>query len=452
MKYLIFFMFACCLFSTAGYAQQPKCGAQLIKEAAIARNPDMANRFLSIKTSQMQQAAAYSQSKNNAALQKTTSIGTIPVIFHIVLDAAQLNQIGGAAGVAQRVDSQMAVINRDFNAQNGDSSLIPAAFKPLYGNVGISFGLAHRTPSGASTPGYEIITTTAVGFSDPNSSYSTAKHSSSNGADIWDPTSYLNVWVINPLGANGLLGVTVPSSFIYQAMAFPATEQGIVLNYGAFGVQVGSMYFINNITLGRTLTHELGHFFEIWHVWGDDNGACPPPGAGQDDGIADTPPQADATYGCPNFPTTDSCSKVSPGIMFMNYMDYTDDGCMHLFTKGQVNSMTPNVLLGGENYPLTTHPEILTYPASISSLELLYPLTITPNPSYGNINVYFTALPPSLKDIIVLNMLGEIVWQGNKSNFNDNNLNINLNGLSKGLYFVQCRLQEGNITRRIILQ
>ena len=434
------------------YAQQPKCGAQLIKEAAIARNPNFANKLLDIRNTQAQQAEAYEQSKKNGALQKTTSIGTIPVIFHIVLDAAQLNQIGGAAGVAQRVDSQMAVINRDFNAQNADSNLIPAAFKALYGNVGITFGLAHRTPLGASTPGYEIITSTAVGFSDPNNSYSTAKHTSSNGADIWDPTSYLNVWVINPLGASGLLGVTVPSSFIYQAMAFPANEQGIVLNYGAFGVKVGTMYFISNITLGRTLTHELGHFFEIWHVWGDDNGACPPPGTGQDDGIADTPPQADATFGCPNFPTTDSCSKISPGIMFMNYMDYTDDGCMHLFTKGQVNSMTPNVLFAGENYPLTTHPQLLSYPASVSNVEIAYPITITPNPSNGNITVYFASLPQSLKDIIVLNMLGEVVWHSDKISFNDNIININLNGLSKGLYFVQCRLQEGNITRRIILQ
>ena len=86
--------------------------------------------------------------------------------------------------------------------------------------------------------------------------------------------------------------------------------------------------------LGRTGTHEVGHYFNLDHVWGPGNGGC-----GQDDGVADTPLQSAPNYSCPSFPETDNCSGLPNGVMFSNYMDYVDDACMTIFTTGQKTRM-----------------------------------------------------------------------------------------------------------------
>src|SRR5690606_27853362 len=103
--------------------------------------------------------------------------------------------------------------------------------------------------------------------------------------------------------------------------------------------------------LGRTLTHELGHFFELFHPNGDDL-SCPANG-GDDDGISDTPPSYTNKIRNPVFPVTDQCSPNFPGVMFMNYMDYCDDLSLYMFTMEQCSVMHANVLPGGYAYSLT---------------------------------------------------------------------------------------------------
>jgi len=130
------------------------------------------------------------------------------------------------------------------------------------------------------------------------------------------------------------------------------------------------------------------------HIWGDDFGSCPNSG-GTDDGMADTPPQANYTYGCPTFPVTDGCSKsADTGIMFMNYMDYTNDACMYMFTNDQAKAMYAEVSPGGESYSLTQHPELLAVPdvPAISTSNL----SIYPNPTTGKINLTFAPAPKDL--------------------------------------------------------
>jgi len=110
-----------------------------------------------------------------------------------------------------------------------------------------------------------------------------------------------------------------------------ALTDGVVIGYQYFGtIGTASPPF----NLGRTATHEVGHWLYLYHIWGDDNGSC----AGSDL-VADTPNQGAENYSCPNFPLLDACSPVSPGVMFMNYMDYTDDRCMNIFSLGQSSRM-----------------------------------------------------------------------------------------------------------------
>ena len=198
----ILFVFACILFLAphslfSQNAHNPnKCGMEIMKAALIARNPIWEQRIEDQRNSLQGISDAWEmQSKADRMAGKTTSFPTIPVIFHILVTYSQYVQLGGNAGIAQRIDSQIAVINRDYNAQNADSVLIPSGWKHLYANVGIQFGLAHTNPYGTGTPGFEIsiIPDAPGGFTSASNSYSDAKHSSTGGFDAWDVTKYINV-------------------------------------------------------------------------------------------------------------------------------------------------------------------------------------------------------------------------------------------------------------------
>lgn len=242
---------------------------------------------------------------------------SIPVVVHVLLDDPSLV-------TDAQIQSQIDVLNRDYNAVNPDISQVPSVWQPIIGNTQIHFCLAQRTPGDEPTNGIvRVKTAPGQSFSILNGA-ADAKYAATGGTDGWDHSKYLNIWVTRLSG--NYLGVAAP-----PGTGYPLEQEGVVIQYTAFGTtgSVGRVY-----NLGRTATHEIGHYFGLKHIWGDDNGGCT-----IDDGIADTPLQGDNTYGCPSFPKLDNCSPTFPGIMFMNYMDYTDDACMHLFTAGQVDRM-----------------------------------------------------------------------------------------------------------------
>jgi hypothetical protein len=415
------------------HAQQntPKCGYSSLRDGII-------HKYGLAAWQQMQV-----QNKPPGAAKSTVAgHDTIPVIFHIILTQLQINNLGKEAGISKLIDSQLRVINRDFNAMNPDSVLIPDAFKPLYGNAGIKFALAHTAPDGSATPGYEITTTTLNGFNLVGSTgsgfgFSDAKYKSSGGADAWDYTTYLNVWLFRGLDNNkatNILGLTVSPSLTYGSYSLPKNELGVVLNYTGW---------VGNFS-ARTLTHELGHYFELRHTWGDDDGACPDNG-GADDGITDTPPQSRETYGCPTFPKFDACSKSGAGIMFMNYMDYTDDACQHLFTKEQVERMESTIALNAASYSLTQHAGVLQFPGAAAEDEYI----IYPNPARTYVNIYFTKTSSSLQSIRIVNTLGQVVAEevpAAQKGF----YNFHLSG--SGIYFVHLYFANRKEIKKVELQ
>jgi len=446
-----FLLMALCVpaLSNLSWAQTTdKCGYNFIHAAAVKRNPNF-----DAEHATMRQEAIRNASLTGAKLTTPTAV-TVPVVFHIVLDSDYLKLMDPAT-ISDRVNSQIAVLNEDYNKGNADSSKIPGVFKTRYGNPAIRFGLARVDPHGNPTPGWEVIVTTKNGFElnndDPGAN---VKHVDSGGADAWDVTKYINVWITNFL-VNGspstTIGLTIMPSYTVGTGAYPKDEMGIMLRYDAWGRRSSSTEnFFANIDQGRTLTHEMGHYFEMVHIWGDDFGKCPNSG-GTDDGMADTPPQADATYGCPTFPVTDACSKsVDTGIMFMNYMDYTNDACMYMFTNDQANAMYTEVSPGGESYSLTQHPELL----AVSDVPAISTsnLSIYPNPTAGKINLTFTPAPKDLEAISVVNILGQKVWERNINRQQISILNIDLSGTTKGIYFIECQYSKGKEVRKIMLQ
>jgi hypothetical protein len=284
-----------------------RCATMEVLQRSLENNPALREGYEN-DILRIQQLAA-ERAGNPLAREMATPV-YIPVVFHIVLpDPTEVTD--------KMIEDQLNVLNRDFAGLNGDSVNIPAAFKPLFGKSRIQFVLAKRTPANLPSTGIERIVTTQTSFSTNNN----VKHVATGGANAWSSTRFLNVWVCNL--SDGILGYsTFPTSAT-------ADEQGIVIyNVSLPG---GSLAGYND---GRTLTHETGHFFFLYHIWGDDNGAC-----SGSDGVSDTPNQADASAGCHSGVVTDACATTAPGIMYQNYMDYSSDGCMAMFTLLQVTRM-----------------------------------------------------------------------------------------------------------------
>ena len=296
-----------------------RCGLGIVMEKYFRQHPEYKSEFE--KRQQAFQARYETMLRQKAAapalLQRANAIMTIPVVVHIVLPDPSIV-------TDDQVQSEIDVLNADYAGLNADSTNIPPAFKGVFGKSQIRFCLAEHDPTGESSNGIVRVssgTVSVAGQNDP------VKSSSSGGSDAWNISKYLNIWVCDMQG--GLLGYC----FLPQTPGLPDAEVGVVNNYTAFGT-IGTAQAPYD--KGRTTTHEIGHYFNLIHIWGASgcDASC-----SDSDGVADTPNQNACTFGAPAFPLTDVCNTVAPGIMFMNYMDYSDDGVMCLFTQGQVDRM-----------------------------------------------------------------------------------------------------------------
>ena len=251
------------------------------------------------------------------------TIITIPVVVHVVWETNTHN-ISDA-----QIQSQIDVLNEDYRRTNIDKINTPNVWQTIAADSEIEFCLATIDPNGNPSSGIERIQTTHGQFG-MNSDIHT---SSAGGADDWPNDDYLNIWVCNI--QSGLLGyASQPSNFIGDG-------DGLVIGHQYFG-RTGTVQAPYH--KGRTATHEIGHWLNLSHVWGV-SGAC------GNDQVSDTPKQETENYSCPAFPLNpNSCNTTNlNGDMFMNYMDYTNDACMNLFTNGQKNRMRAAINLYRSN-------------------------------------------------------------------------------------------------------
>ncbi|NJB87287.1 hypothetical protein GGR26_003067 [Lewinella marina] len=247
---------------------------------------------------------------------------TIPVVVHVVYNTAAEN-ISDA-----QVQSQIDALNDLFRATNAGVGSVPSAFSSQVADLQIQFALAQRDPDCEPTNGITRTATTVTAFTkDPTASTATVrnpvKFSSTGGTEGWPSDEYLNIWVCDIAGTT--LGYAAwPADFATR----PA-EDGIVMDYTAFGT-TGTVSPTYN--LGRVCAHEIGHWLNLRHIWGDDS-ALADICSGTDE-VDDTPNQGSFNASCPAFPST-SCGNGPDGDMFMNHMDYTTDACRTMFTVGQ---------------------------------------------------------------------------------------------------------------------
>jgi hypothetical protein len=297
MKKLILIPFLCLLFSCV-HNEQPPCDV-------------VTNDSMNVRMDSMEVKVNSFLAKKQATI--ISGMVVIPVVFHVLYNQPVQN-ISDA-----QLMSQIDVLNKDYSATNTDITSVPAAFKPLIGNAGFQFVLAKRTPDGKPMLPNGIIrkATAVTSFSSDGS----VCLSSMGGDDAWNTSQYLNIWVCQKSGAAGYSA--------YPWSGNPQTD-GIIMGYNYVGT-VG--VFTNNWSylLGRTLTHEVGHWFGLVHIFGIGN--C------TDDLVADTPIMTGSSGGglCHSF--TPDCANSPNGSIVNDYMDYDNDGCRFFFTQGQCTRM-----------------------------------------------------------------------------------------------------------------
>lgn len=303
-------------------AQYKRCASHEVYERMLKEDPQFAANRARIE----RETREWIEKNGN---NKLGAVITIPVVFHVVYNTSAQN-IPDA-----RIIEQLNVLNQDFGRTNADAVNTPSVWQGIAANTNIQFCLAQRDPSGNPTNGIVRKSTTVTSFTTNDN----IKRSANGGSDAWPRDQYLNIWVGNLSG--GLLGYA-------QFPGGPAATDGVVVLYSSVGGP-NNPGTATPYHLGRTATHEVGHWLNLYHIWGDDGTGC----SGSDQ-VSDTPNQAGATSGCPTFPKTDACTSTSPGIMFMNYMDYSYDACMNMFTNGQSSRM--NATLNGTRISLQSSP------------------------------------------------------------------------------------------------
>lgn len=370
----------------------------------------------------------------------------IPVVVHVVGNNTIQNAI-----TDPRVQEQIDVLNTDYAGLNTHpmNAFTPSATYKT--DTKLRFCLAKRDPNGNATTGIERRTGSGV----PSSfSYGTLmKHQSSGGLDQWNPQKYMNIWVCNLSG--GLCGF---AEFPTNPLS---SNYGVVINYKYFG-KTGAEAPYN---LGGTTSHEIGHCFNLLHIWGDDGGSCT-----YNDGITvtDTPNQADATYGnhLPynslsnpggNFyntgqnstTLTDACSTTSPGIQYMNFMDYTDDVEYSNFTPKQKGRIDAVFAPGQPLNPLKT--SLGCTPVGIEEGNFIQDVTIYPNPTNDEININFNLANANNVDVSIYNLLGKKVYSSEKNNISVFNSIVDLRNQASGVYFVKIKTAKQTVTQKITL-
>lgn len=372
--------------------------------------------------------------KQRKGMQKNgTTIITIPVVVHVVYYGSDLP--GNNENISlEQVQSQIQVLNQDFRKMAGTPG-------DGFGvDTMIQFTLAQVDPNGDPTDGVDRYQTNVNKYT-TNEALENLKMFT-----IWDPSQYFNMWTVDMGGGevSGLLGYAQFPDYNLEGLNLPgqATNEytdGVVINYKNFGSAdlVDNPAFNPPYQYGRTATHETGHFLGLRHIWGD-QGNCQ-----GSDYCDDTPRQNDKTQGSPCLwgAEPDTCPQIGFD-MFQNYMDYTNDECMSVFTQDQLDRMI--IIL--ENAPRRQSLVTSTVggPLSTAEHQMLAGTRVYPNPAQNilNITVDNGELPDNYT---VYNSIGQTI--ANVKVTGDANLTVNTSAYSNGIYFI--KVDKGNESKTI---
>lgn len=409
----------------ASFAQRI-CGSVLYNRQMLQADPSLQNKYNQVE---LQIAKTLLQKNTRARDTITSEIINIPVVIHVLYKSAEQNITDA------QIQSQLEVLNLDYSLQNADRVNTPLVFKKLAADISIKFCLAQVDPNNKKTNGIIRKYTNADNYAADDA----MKFSASGGDDAWDNKKYLNIWICT-LAGRSLGYSSLPGD--------PASRDGIVIAYDAFGT-TGTLRPVFN--KGRTATHEVGHWLGLKHIWGDND--C------GDDGVEDTPAQQSYNFGCPSFPHLSACSPDANGDMFMNYMDFSNDACMNMFSNGQKKRMRAMFANGNiRNSFLTSYAcdSTLIQGGPVAGADTVKPAVAKvfakfyPNPVESSVTIECkSASKLSVRTLIIFNVAGVKIYA---TTINKEKSTFNLSFLSEGIYFIKVGEGAEATTTKIFKQ
>jgi hypothetical protein len=346
----------------------------------------------------------------------------VPVVFHIIWSDTEENISD------ELLLSQIQVLNDDFNRNNVDLINVPSAFQKYVGNPSISFCLATMAPDGRPAQGiirHQTDIDKIGGQFEFESGRKLLKHNDLGGSSAWETDRYLNIWVSGR--QDGILGfATFPDETILDG------EDGIEIDYRAIGLQENATY---NFNLGRTLTHEIGHYLNLDHLWGKTI-SC----NGDGDMVDDTPKQGEAYFGCPTEPQY-SCDSRD---MISNFMNFTNDRCLNFFTRGQSSRMLDALFryryrlissgICSDDNPLPEDPLKISIIRQ-TRLGLQINLGFMPSVDY---------------QLYLYDITGQLIWSEKQNSLSIHLIN-NSTALSSGVYVVSMIYEGNRFARKVFI-
>lgn len=415
----IFTLLFVCLATALVHAQAYRCGYVEAMQAREAQTPGYIAAC----------DKAFQELKQQSAI-RSNDVYKIKTVFHVLYNDQNQNVPDSV------IYNQLAILNQDYRRQNPDSVNTRSLFVPFAGDAKIEFVLADKDPQGNPTTGiHRVQSATSFALAPFNDN---VKQASAGGTDAWDTRYYLNIWVCDmslPLIGPAVLGYAYPPNNLPN---WPANSgatapelEGVVIHYQAIGSNNPFVGVLDNLVdRGRTATHEIGHFLGLRHIWGD--GDCT-----QDDGVDDTPDASDNAQQQCDW-TKNTCTE-STGAQFPdmieNYMDYSADSCMNLFTRKQIDIM--RAVLEGPRYDL-----IAWNLSDISESDLTKQFSISPNPAQQQLRLNFDNPQQLAYQLYIQNTLGKSLMQP-ISGSQHLNQTLDLAAFAPGVYVVTIVLENG---------
>lgn len=368
----------------------------------------------------------------NAGHERTSALITVPVVVHVVY-------ITPAQNISdQQIYSQIAILNQDYRRLNADTINTPTVFDSIAADIGIEFCLATLDPSGNPTNGITRTSSTGGTFGSFFNPFSEdVKSTATGGIDPWPTNEYLNIWVCNLFP--GLLGYA----------QFPGGDpalDGVAITFTAFG-NMGTVTAPS--LLGRTASHECGHWFGLFHIWGDDSDCVT-----GSDSIPDTPNASGASSSDCQV-TRNSCSNedpywgtFDPNDMVQNYMDYSHDSCMNMFTLGQKARMMSFLYSDPSRFALFTSPAGCN-PASTHEFSFDQFFQLYPNPTNGEVMISYFGKWSSNMSVEIQDISGRTVLT---KQVNTYSYSLDLGNFPSGIYTIRFMGDGGVAMKKIIKQ
>ena len=427
----------------------PRCGFELIWKNLEGANPGFRAQY------DAQFATAGTASK------PTGDIYYIPVVFHVLYNTPAENLPDSV------IQNQIAVLNGAYRKQHADVGAVRGIFQPISADAEIEFYLATADPDGNPTTGITRTATTYTTFLEPFSffagdfsSVERAKSTAEGGHDAWPTSRYLNIWSVDmslEFGGTSnpfLFGYAtpplnpLPANWGTDPAGLDLLKDGVMLQYqtvGSNNPNAADLEALNVFSEGRTAVHEVGHYLGLRHIWGDpadSTAACTAMG---DDGIADTPPQAEESANngsCPSN-TQNTCGAGAPGDQpdnWENYMDYSSEPCQAMFTEGQVAHMRQ--IAGNQRDSLTS----TSAPTAVAGIRYLpLSLAVFPQPANEVLSLHYAG---NIDALTITNAIGQVALVADGAAVNASR-KVDINSLPAGVYQLSIRDCARTVSKRI---